>query len=339
MRGGATRAPSPAVRAEGHRARARRVLLRGAGGAERRAVFLRRIHRESLRGRAARARAAARRGAVVVRREPASRGAVRFVGVGGDAKPSSVSPAVLATARAHARARRARGAGGVTPGGTEPGGTVARSGGLRRRYPVTSRVRRRDSASAGAGRVRGRAAREGSPTRTSAERPTRGRLLRSARAARRSSGGSVFLRAERARRDARVPGELPRDVRLRGGAGDVRRRRARGKRVRALSASGVGRYRRCLLPFELDRELDRELAHEPHDLASVPAVPRGAAGAAAPAGPASGDRRSPGRIRRYECAGAERRARRPARVPLRVAGCAPGEPVRRVVGSGSVVVG
>ena len=108
---------------------------RGAGGAERRAVFLRRIHRESLRGRAARARAAARRGAVVVRREPASRGAVRFVGVGGDAKPSSVSPAVLATARAHARARRARGAGGVTPGGTEPGGTVARSGGLRRRSP------------------------------------------------------------------------------------------------------------------------------------------------------------------------------------------------------------
>ena len=49
VRGGATRAPSPAVRAEGHRARARRVLLRGAGGAERRAVFLRRIHRESLR--------------------------------------------------------------------------------------------------------------------------------------------------------------------------------------------------------------------------------------------------------------------------------------------------
>ena len=253
VRGGTTRTPSPAVRAEGHRARARRVLLRGARGAERRAVFLRCVRRASLRGRAARARSAAHRGAGVVRREPASRGVVRFAGR--DAKPSA--SALLATARPRPRAGGARGAGGA-----DFDGTVARPGGTGGRAPVQRRVRRRDAASAGAGRVRGGAASEGARARRARRRPRdvsrrRGRsrrttsqridgklLLRPTRAARRSSGGFVFLRAERARRDARVPGELPRNVRVRGGEGDVRRRRARGKSVRAVSARRHRRYRR-----------------------------------------------------------------------------------------------
>ena len=299
----------PGCASRGHRARARRVLLRGAGGAERRAVFLRRIHRESLRGRAARARAAARRGAVVVRREPASRGAVRFVASEETRKPPSVSPAVLATARAHARARRARGAGG---------GHSRRHRARRQRRSVRraqTQVPRHESRATP--RLCFGWCRTGARARCArglSDSNVRGKTDSRTLAAIDSRGSTLERRVRVSASRARSP-RCARSRRTSAGCFAFAAAPRRAGAVRGGSASRSFRERRRAissmpsLPLRARSRARRELAHEPHDPASVPAVPRAAGAAARRA--ASGDRRSPGRIRRYECAGAERRARRP----------------------------